>query len=612
MSMIACKLGRAALVLACLGLGVGVSAANEKLEARHKEVEERLKKDLFHLASDALEGRGPATEGLAKAGDYIAAEFKKAGLAPGAKNSYFQLFNIKGARLVDARGLTLKGPKDAVVDLKLGADYTPLGLSKSGAHKDVGVVFAGYGISSKDYDDYKGLDVAGKIVVVLRESPKDFKGPAKSVSLVEKLAVAEKADALAVLFVNSAAIAADGDDLFNFGFHATVAVDEANTLPAFQVKRGLVDKLLAGADTSLAKLEKAIDETKTPQSRALDGWTGSLELRVKRDGIDLSNVVGTLEGKGPLAKETVVIGAHYDHLGYGSFGSTSGQNKKMAIHNGADDNGSGTTALLELARRFGAMKEREGRRLVFIAFSGEEMGLLGSRHYCDKAPLYPLADTAFMLNLDMVGRMSQDKTTGQERVSVLGVGSSKGFSDLLDELNKKHTLGLKKEAGSRGDSDHWPFNQKKVPYLFFFSGMHPDYHKASDDADKINYVGMRRIVDLVEDILHRMAATPERPAYIEVKTTASGTRPGPGGIRLGITPGSYEEGEGLLIDAVSPMGIADKGGVKGGDVIVKMGETKIKGIEAYMSFMKEQKKGNTVEITVLRAKKELKLKLKLE
>src|SRR5207248_908246 len=267
--------------------------------------EERLKKDLFYLASDDLEGRGPATEGQAKAADYIVAEFKKAGLQPGGEQgSYFQYFTVPGSRLLQPPALTLKGPKDLTLELKAGAEFSPLGISKSGAVKDAGLVFAGYGVSTKEYDDYKDLDVAGKVLIVMRDVPKGFKGPVKSASLVEKMRVAEKADALAILFVNSAEIAADGDEIFNFGFHATAGMKRDDPrLPVFHVKRAVIDKLLG--DTTLAKLEKAINEKTAPQSKALSGCSASLSLRVANDGIELKNVVGVLEGKGLRAKETI-------------------------------------------------------------------------------------------------------------------------------------------------------------------------------------------------------------------------------------------------------------------------------------------------------------------
>jgi hypothetical protein len=387
---------------------------------------------------------------------------------------------------------------------------------------------------------------------------------------------------------------------FNF-----LAADRSDVkLPAYHVKRAVIDKMLADAGLkTLAKLEADILEKKESQSAALKGWTASLDVRVKRDGIELKNIIGVLEGKGPLANETLVIGAHYDHLGYGGQSSLAGL-KKPAIHHGADDNASGSSSVIELARRFAAMKDRVGRRLVFMTFSGEELGLLGSRHYC-KEPIFPLADTVAMLNLDMVGRLKKDK------LQVWGTGSAKTFSKLIDETNKKYGFELRKVESGFGPSDHDSFYGKKIPVYFFFTGDHDQYHRPTDTADRINFEGMRRVVDMVEDLAITLSTAPERPEYVAVKGGGGGIRPG-GGPRLGIRPGYGEDAEGVLVDGVGPDGPAAKAGIKEGDRIVQMGDKKIKNLEAYMLFMKEQKAGTSLDVTVLREKKELKLKVKLE
>lgn len=581
----------------------------EVLAKEVKEVEDRLKKDLAYLASDELEGRGPTTEGINKAADFIAAEFKKAGLKPaGVGGSYFQYFTIPGSRLTKPATLTLNGPK-VNLELKAGTDFHPMGLSHSGAVRDAGLFFAGYGVVTEEIDEYKGHDVAGKVVVVLRDAPKFLGGNAKRkhAALVEKMTAAEKRDALAIIFVNDEDAAKDGDELLNFGF--TAAARTTAKLPAFHLKRAVFDKLLAASgNPSLTEIEKAINGTKTPQSVALKASAATLEVQVKRDGIELKNVVGVLDGKGKLADETVVLGAHYDHLGYGGASSLAAL-KKMAIHNGADDNASGTTSVIELARRFGAHKDREGRRLVFMAFSGEEMGLLGSAHYC-KAPIFSLENTAVMINLDMVGRMKKDPKNAEEKIQVHGTGTAKEFNTVIDKLNEKYKFKLQKQPGGMGPSDHASFYAKKVPVFFFFTGDHPDYHRPTDDWDKINYDAMRRVVDLVEELTDHFAKTPEKPAYIKVGGgTATGPRPQ---IRLGIKPAYADDGVGLLVEDVTEGFPAAKAGIKGGDRIIEMAGKKLKDIEAYMTVLAEQKKGETIDVKVLRKKEEVTVKVKLE
>ncbi len=580
-------------------------AAEKDVETKGKESEARIKHDLGFLASDECEGRGPTTKGIDKAADFIAGEFKKAGLKPATKSgSYFQQFSIPGSRLTAPATLSFAGSKSQTLEPKPAAEFHALGLASNGAVKDAGVVFAGFGVDSKTYNEWKDLEVAGKVVIVLRDAPKfieDRRARQQHASLIEKMTQAEKRDALAILFVNDAETAKDGDDLLDFNFHATARVGVK--LPAYHVKRALVDKMLAAADMKdLATLEAAIHKDKEPLSAALKGWTASCEVRVKRDGIELKNVIGVLEGKGPLANETVIIGAHYDHLGYG--GSSSLANlKKMAIHYGADDNASGSSGVIELARRFGAMPERQGRRLVFMTFSGEELGLLGSAQYC-KNPLFPLSDTVAMINLDMVGRLVKD------RIQVHGTGTAKNFDKLIEDINKRYDFTLQKKPNGFGPSDHSSFYAVKIPVYFFFTGDHAQYHRPSDKPDLINYAGLKKVVDLVEELANSLATAAERPEYIKL-AGGGGGGPRPA-VRLGIRPGYSEDAEGVVVEGVSDGDPAEKAGMKEGDRIVEMGGKQIKNLEGYMLFMREQKKGDTIEVKVMRKEKELKLKVKLD
>ncbi len=614
------------LVLAVALLAVRAPAAENRARERAPEAEERLRRDVEFLAADECEGRGPATRGINKAADHIAAELKKAGLKPGGQGgSYFQHFTMPGARLLRPATLTLRGPLGQEVRLAPGTDFHPMGLSYTGAYKDVPVVFAGYGADagSKDfkYSDFDGLDVAGKVVVVLRDAPGagnrfasfDGQNRRKHASLTQKMLNAEKRDALGVLFVNDADTAKDGDDLLDFGYSsASVRIMDVPKVPAFHVRRHVLEKLLSGSGApALEAIERRIDRELKPASFPLTGWTVSFDVQVKRDTIDLKNVVGVLEGKGPRADETVVVGAHYDHLGYGGPNSLSGS-KKMAIHNGADDNASGTAALIELARRFARDPQRQGRRVVFIAFSGEELGLLGSNYYC-KHPPFAHAGTAAMVNLDMVGRVVKDDKSGLEKLQVHGVGTSKGFADAIDRLNANYNFALRKVASGFGPSDHSSFYAKKVPVFFLFTGDHPDYHRPGDDSHKINYGGLRRVTDLTEDLVAYLATVPQKPEYVEVKDGRAGPRPGGRpGIRLGIRPEYGDDEPGVLVGGVSAGDPAARAGIKEGDRIVEMNGKPIKNLEGYMIFLGTQKQGNTIDVGLLRDGKKIGLKVKLD
>jgi len=605
----------AALVLT--GVLVAVSPAADVDVTKATDSETRMKKDLAFLASDECEGRGPTTKGIDKAADYIAAEFKKLGLKPLGKNdSYFQSFTIPCNRLEKDPVLVFKNPKGEEVKLKLGTDYQPFGLSFPGAVKDVPVVFVGYGMTGSknfDYDDYKDIQASGAVVIALTDTPRpgdkkaniDGQRRRDHGTFTSKMHNAESHGALGIIYVNDSEISKDGDGLLDFNYTATSRMPEKK-LPALMIKRSVLETMLKSVDKKLTDLEKKIDDDLKPASVELKGWTVTLEMHTKRDTHPAKNVIGVLEGAGPLADETVVVGAHYDHLGYGGSSSLTGQ-RKMAIHHGADDNGSGTTAMLEMVRRFTAMKDRKGRRIIFMAFSCEEMGLIGSEHYC-KQPLIPLEKTVAMVNLDMVGRLDKDATTGKDKLIIEGTGTAKGFSELVDNLNKKHGFQIAKKAGGMGPSDQASFYKQKIPVLFFFTGDHKDYHRPSDTFDKINYSGMRRIVEMAEELTQHLATVEKRPEYVKID---SPSRTG-GGPRLGIAPDYADDNPGVLVGSVTDGMPAAKAGIKGGDRIVEIGGKEVKNLEDYMQKMATQKLGETIEVGVMREKKLLKLPVKLE
>jgi hypothetical protein len=600
----------------------------------------RVEKDLYYLAGDECEGRGLETEGLKKAGEYIAAAFKEAGLKPaGVDGSYFQPFTVYGPpRLGTPNTLVLSGPGDRKLDLKYGTDFTPIGLSATGK-KSAGLVFVGYGIAAADqgYDDYAGADVAGKWVVVLRRNPRA--GSADSpleahAALTVKLQAAADRKAAGVIFVNDATYAKDGDPLMAFQSPAGRAGD----LPVLHMKRAVLDELLATRDQKLTDIETAIDRDLKPRTVGLTGWTASAAVTVDRQELPTRNVVAVAEGSGPLADETVVVGAHYDHLGFGEPGSMLGKAGRGQVHYGADDNASGTSGLIELARRFGAVRDRAGRRVVFVAFSGEERGLHGSKHYCNDPP-FPLEKTVFMLNMDMIGRVVEvdddaalarlaaaagapagwtapGAVVRRDRLVVYGTGTAEGLDGVVTEANRATDFKLLRVPGGSGPSDHESFYVKRIPVLFFFTGTHRDYHRPSDTPDKINYPGLLKVVDLVETLTTHFATTPDRPKYLVTKsgwTDPTDDRPRvsrPMGPRLGVMPGNYEsEAGGVLVDDVTPGGAAEKAGLKAKDVIVEIAGKPVRNINDYMTVMAGQKPGVPIEVVVIRQDKKLTVKV---
>lgn len=605
---------KVAWLMSVLVASLSASLIALPLSARDaRTVEARLLEDLKFLAGDQCEGRGIFTKGIERAADYLATEFKQLGLKPvNNETGYFQPFRIVGrAKLGKVNRVVLHGPQGQRISLEQGKHYQVVGFGVSGQVK-APVVFVGFGVIAQDptWNDFTGLDVAGKVVIVLRRMPRADHADAPifaaginhpAAALQAKAANAALHKAAAVLFVNDAPLAAQNkDELMPFDY--TAQSREPAHLPLVHVKRAVVDRMLASAGTSLAEVEAAINREARPHSLAIPGWQVELQTEIERDYITLKNVIGVLEGNGPLADETVIIGAHYDHLGYGERGSLARGVK--AIHYGADDNASGTVAVLELARRFAERQQRQGRRLVFILFSGEEQGLLGSRHYCNH-PIFPLEKTVVMVNFDMVGRLRDDKLT------VYGTGTAKGFDKLIEELGKKHGFQINKVATGFGPSDHAAFYGRKIPVFHFFTGTHAQYHRPSDTVDTINVAGIRRIVEMAEELITHLAHLQPRPEYVAV---ASPVKPGATpvrGPRLGIMPNYDDTKEGVLVEDVLADSPAAKAGIQRGDRIVEIGGKPIPNLTAYMAVMAGFKSGDKVPILIVRGEKQIKLQAEL-
>ena len=591
--------------------------------------ESRLKADVSFLAADAREGRAPGTKGIEASAEYIAEAFKQLGLksAPGA-DGYFQKFSVGGRpRLGEPLELVVSGPEGEVFKAEPRTEFSPLALGSSGSFHKLPIVFVGYGITAKDpalkldYDDYAGVDVQGKAVLLIRHEPQQnredspFAGKKLSdyATFRHKATNAFQHGAAVVLLVNDlAGLGTEKDKVLGL---VSGGADSITKLPFAMVAREFADKVLAAAgEQGLAELEKQIDSDLKPRSRSLKGLELTAKLSIDRPSIETKNVVGVLEGAGPLADQNVFIGGHYDHLGRGGLTSGSLAFLSSDIHNGADDNASGTSMVLEMARRLAARRDPLPRRVVFMAFSGEERGLLGSKYYVDH-PLYPLSSTVIMVNFDMVGRLN-----GKNELTMIGTGSSPGMDVLIDALGKSSGMVIKKVSGLSdgfGGSDHESFYQKNIPVLFAFTGIHPDYHRPSDDSDRINYTGMAHIADYLELILLDLARRPDRPVFARLAPPSRAARQSQSasagmGVTLGVMPDYSDESKnGLKISGVREGGPAAKAGLKGNDSIIKIGGKAIATIYDYMESLKGFKPGDKVEVIVTRDGKEVKLQAEL-
>jgi hypothetical protein len=693
------------------------------------EVEARLKSSAVYLASDDLEGRGVGLRGLDLAADYLAAEFAKLGLRVDLVDGRpFQPFKMAVSTEMGSKEknrLALVAPEGAAgtaasatssanassqgatgtasatakrTELSLDKDFRPLAIGGSG-NFDLPVVFVGYGITDtsssgksdrkkpaapepaasdphagatgsakSDYDDYAGVDVKGKAVIILRHTPQynqphgrftqAGRGPSRHATFDAKVSNAYQHGAAAVIFINDHAEireqTANNERRWQSAVDALVAeqakfkerkspsaedlkkhrakIDElaerikqahrdlaveqdplldfarggqdssGRPMPVlFTTRRAIEPMIKAALGRELVEIERSIDQGPTPHSRELAGWRVQGETNVLRKEAEVKNVIAVLEGEGPNKDETIIIGAHYDHVGRGGQGSLA--RGSTDIHNGADDNASGTATLLEVARQLVQRGQKLPRRVVFMAFTAEERGLLGSAHYV-RSPIFPLEKTVAMLNMDMVGRLRDEK------LIIEGTDTAAEFRPWIDALNLRHQFKITHQSGGYGPSDHASFYPKNIPVMHFYTGSHPDYHRPGDDADKLNVPGMRRIGELVAETAILVAHSPARPEYKSVsapKARRGGDRP-----YFGSIPDFAQAGNGYVLSGVTKDGPAEKGGLKAGDAIIKLGDNKVANLDDFDLALRKFKSGDKVPVTVRRGEQTLTLEVQLD
>ena len=577
---------------------------------------QRIQADVNYLASPQLKGRDTGSPENNRAAKFIAGEFRQAGLSPlggqSGREAYFQYFTVTvGAKLGKQNRLRVDraGGHEA---LRLGMDYLPFNFSQNG-EASTPVVFAGFGVTAPEYryDDYQGIDVKDKAVVVMHNEPQrddeksvfDGRQPTRHSALVNKAINARNHGARAMILVNDGLAPGEEDRLIPFD---SLSGPQNPGILLLQVKRSTVDSWLAASQKSLAALQKPIDDKLEPQSMAIGGLTLDLRVDVEHIHARTQNVAAVIRGADPqLAAEAVVVGAHYDHLGLGRHDSLD-PDSTGKVHPGADDNASGTAAVLELARLLAARRGELKRSVVFLTFSGEELGLLGSAHYAAN-PLWPLDKTVAMLNLDMVGRVRDSK------LYVGGVGTSPAFPHILEAANSAG-LHLEYSQSGYGSSDHTSFYVKDVPVLFFFSGLHSDYHRATDTPDKILAGEEARVTDLAERTLLALASA-ERPQFTRVAEPhpVGGTGGGGGyGAYFGSIPDMGSEVEGVKFADVRDGSPAAKAGLRRGDVLVEFAGAPIKNLYDFTYQLRAHRPGEEVRVVVLRDGKRLEASVKLE
>lgn len=567
----------------------------------------RYREHIEYLASPSMDGRGNGSDALETAAGYLAEQFRIWGLEPVGEDGYFQTFEATTRTAFGSpNALDLNGTA-----LEPMVEFAPMRFSTTGEAAG-GVVFAGYGITAPEYhwDDYAGIDATGKIVVVFRHEPQEsdeespFAGADSTThaQLVNKAINARQHGAAGILYI----LDPDGHDPEEEELLTTAesSPTENVDIPAAYVRMESLLPYFAERGFDLRDVQRRIDTDLIPQSFEVAGLAATLATTIDRVISPLRNVVASVEGSDPqLRNEWVIIGAHYDHLGLDGEYSLDPQGSGQ-IHHGADDNASGTSGVLELARVAAAAPGRFGRSLMFIGFAGEEIGLLGSSHFANN-PTIPIENVAAMINLDMIGRLRDD------RVYVSGVGTGAGFTEALEELNDTG-LTLDYSDSGMGASDHMSFNIKEVPVLFFFSGLHGDYHRPTDTAEKIEVDGALKVLALVDSMMERLANQTDAPEYTRVDEPTPLAGGGGGyGPYFGSIP-DFREVEGVLFADVTSGSPADDSGLAAGDILVEFNGKEIRNLYDFTYALQAEQAGNVVPVSVMRGDERIEVDVALE
>ncbi|UCF77737.1 MAG: M28 family peptidase [Candidatus Eiseniibacteriota bacterium] len=600
---------------ACAGTSAPQSALFVSVQTLPAPDTSRLLSDIKYLASDELEGRGTGEKGGKLAADFIAGVFSDIGLRPGGDGgAYFQSFDATvGVSMGEENFLKISFP-DGERTYVVEEDFVPFSFSSVGTISGP-LAFAGYGISSDryGYDDYSELDAKGKVMLVMRHEPQQqndegsFAG--KQVThysdLRYKATNARDQGAAAIMMYTDPLSEPEEDQLMPL---QSLEGAGDSGLPAIQIKRRIAEAILEAEGHESGELQLKLDSLLVPSSFDISSVQVSLGIDLTKERRNVPNVVGILEPQVSQVKEYVVVGAHFDHLGQGGQFSLT---KEGGIHSGADDNASGTAGMLELARIFAARRELLKRGIIFVGFNAEELGVLGSTFYVDH-PAVPLDRTVFMLNLDTVGRMKDNK------VFAAGTGSSPILDGLVKRANAELSLSIESSESGFGPSDHYPFYGSDIPVLFFFTGAHGDYHKVSDDWDKVNVEGVASIVRLaalaLSEVVFEETAIPFTRAAPDTSGPPGGEGYGPGrGARFGIVPDfGGEPGKGAKISGVSEGSPAEKAGLLSGDVIVEFDGKTVTGLHDLSFAIKDKKPGDEVEVVVMREGERLTFKAILD
>jgi len=554
-----------------------------------------LQKQIGFLASDSLKGRKPGTPEDGVASAYIRDCFSKAGLKLLFDNGFQKFEIVSDVKAGEHNSMSFDG-----FTATQNVDFTPLSFSSS-ASITAPIVFAGYGfdldLDSLKWNDYKNIDVKDKWTIILRGDPEPEKQNSAFIAYEQergKVLTAKDKGAVGVLLVTPSDI--EKKDVIMHTQYDKSPSDAG--IPVFSITRELADKLLASMNYSISTLETEMKENHKPVSLYLEP-TVSATSDVVKTRVIAQNVAAIIEGSDPVLKnEYVVIGAHFDHLGMGGEGSGSRAPETLSVHNGADDNASGTAGVVELAQKLAANRSQLKRSVVFVAFTGEEMGLLGSKEFVNKPPI-DLKKVNAMINMDMIGRLNP--TTNS--IIVGGTGTSAEADSLLKILEVGRPFKTTHSTDGYGPSDHASFYSENIPVFYFTTGAHDEYHTPADDADKINYSGQISVLEMVYDLSKILANSP-RLAFREAGSKQAARYGRNMKVTLGIVPDMVSnDNNGLRVDGVRKGGPAERSGIVKGDRVIAIEGQPVSNIYDYMARLGKLKPGQVATVEIIRDEK---------
>jgi aminopeptidase YwaD len=563
---------------------------------------QELQRHIKYLSSDSLMGRLTGSPGDSLAAEYIKGKLLSYGLKP-LSGDGLQRYKVT-KRVLPGKSNSLSVNNAYYT---IDKDFMPLAFS-SNTGIESNVVFAGYGFNinndSIKWNDYDGIDVKGKWVMILRGDPEPDNNRSQYLNFSadrDKALLAKDMGAAGVLMVSGPLF--DSQDAFEALNLEGYSVD----IPVLRIKREVANNILLKSKYSIADLEKKLNDTRKSFSfSTLVTLNGKAEI--VRELANTRNVMMLLPGEdAKLKDEYIILGAHFDHLGMGGPGSGSRALDTIGIHHGADDNASGVAMMLELAEKFAKTKGSHKRSIICLSFSGEEEGLLGSKHFVDE-PVIDLSKVNAMINMDMVGRLNETNN-----LEIGGVGTATGLKELVYANSDTSVIKLTLSPEGYGPSDHSSFYGKNIPVLFYFTGAHMDYHTPTDTWEKINFKGMVEISDLIFNVTKELASEDSKLQFREAGPKVEAVRYARGkGVTLGIMPdfaGVVKNG--LRADFVTPGKPAALGGMQKGDIITFINGKQVNNIQDYMFRMGQLKHGQTISVEVLRNDKKVVLVIQL-